>query len=89
MPLLLPRAYGSNILIGALLFTLVYGTAIFYWRDHIYGIKFDLPGALSQTLAMFFTEDNAGLVPTTPRGQFFVDSIYVVGSGDADLCALQ
>jgi phosphatidylglycerol lysyltransferase len=73
-------AQGIRVLIGALLFTLVYGTAIFYWRDHIYGVQFDLPGALSQTLSMFFTEDNAGLVPRTPRGQFFVDSIYVVGS---------
>jgi phosphatidylglycerol lysyltransferase len=73
-------AQGIRVLVGALLFTLVYGTAIFYWRDHIYGIHFELPGALSQTLSMFFTEDNAGLVPTTARGKFFVDSIYVVGS---------
>ena len=33
-----------------------------------------------QTLAMFFTADNGGLVPKTRFGEFFSDSIYAVGA---------
>lgn len=71
---------GVKVLIGALLFTLAYGTAGFYLLEHDYGVNFSLPGALFQTLAMFFTEDNAGLKPKTPYGMFFANSIYLVGA---------
>jgi phosphatidylglycerol lysyltransferase len=70
---------GLRVLIGALLFTLAYGTLGFYLHDRAYNMQFDLPKAMVQTLAMFFTEDNAGLVPRTRYGQFFVNSIYLVG----------
>jgi phosphatidylglycerol lysyltransferase len=73
-------AQGMRVLIGALLFTLAYGTAGFYLLDRHYQVNFDLPGALAQTLAMFFTEDNAGLQPTTRFGRFFADSIYLVSA---------
>jgi phosphatidylglycerol lysyltransferase len=72
-------AQGVRVLIGSLLFTLAYGTAGFFLLDRAYNVQFDLPGALAQTLAMFFTEDNAGLVPRTRFGQFFANSIYLVG----------
>ncbi len=72
---------GFKVLIGALLFTLAYGTAGFYLAaERHYRINFSFPEALIQTLAMFFTEDNAGLVPRTRYGRFFANSIYVVGA---------
>ena len=73
-------ARGVRVLIGALLFTLAYGTAGFYFLDQHYQINFDLPQAIAQTWAMFFVEDNAGLQPTNRFGAFFADSIYIVGA---------
>ncbi|MFB2969613.1 phosphatidylglycerol lysyltransferase domain-containing protein [Aerosakkonema sp. BLCC-F183] len=78
-------AQGIRVLIGALLFTLAYGTAGFFIMDGKFQvnkqpINFDFPGAILQTLAMFFTEDNAGLQPKTRFGNFFADSIYIVGA---------
>lgn len=70
---------GVRVLIESLLFTLAYGTAGFFILDRAYNLDFDLPGAMTQTLAMFFTGDNAGLEPKTRFGKFFVDSIYLVG----------
>jgi Uncharacterized conserved protein len=43
-------------------------------------VNFDFDRALFQTLAMFFTADDAGLVPKTRFAEFFADSIYGVGS---------
>ena len=71
---------GIRVLIGALLFTLAYGTAGFYILDGQYNINFSFTEAVLQTLAMFFTEDNAGLAPKTRFGNFFANSIYVVGA---------
>ncbi len=74
-------AQGVKVLLGALLFTLAYGTAGFYLVDQWpYDYNFSLPKALYQTLAMFFTEDNAGLKPRTLYGHFFANSIYLVGA---------
>lgn len=73
-------AQGVQVLIIALLFTLAYGTLGFFLLDGEYSTRFDFPEALLQTLAMFFTADNAGLEPTTQFGRFFADSIYSVGA---------
>lgn len=74
-------AQGVKVLIGALLFTIAYGTAGFYLADlRHYKVDFSIPEALVQTLAMFFTADNAGLEPRTHYGKFFAHSIYVVGA---------
>lgn len=76
-----PSIYqGIRILIGALLFTLAYGTAGFYILDGQFNVNFSFTEAILQTLAMFFTEDNAGLEGKTRFGQFFADSIYIVGA---------
>jgi len=77
-------AQGIRVLIGALLFTLAYGTAGFFFLDRLFKVdqhpvNFDLKDALFQTLAMFFTEDNAGLEPKNRVGEFFANSIYAVG----------
>jgi len=74
---------GIRVLIAALLFTLAYGTAGFIivkGRFFVNGkaVDFDFMGAILQTLAILFTEDNAGLETRSRFGQFFVDSIYVV-----------
>jgi len=73
-------AQGVRVLIAALLFTLAYGTAGFYLLDEQYQVNFNLSDAIFQTLAMFFTADNAGLVPRTRFAAFFINSIYVVGA---------
>jgi phosphatidylglycerol lysyltransferase len=70
---------GLRVLGGALLFTLAYGTLGFFLLDRHYATSFSLPQAVGQTLAMFFTEDNGGLQPTSRFGRFFADSIYIVG----------
>lgn len=70
---------GVRVLLGALLFTLAYGTLGFWLLDRHYTEPFDPLEAIAQTLAMFFTFDNGGLVPTTQFGRHFADSIYIVG----------
>ncbi len=71
---------GLRVLVGALLFTLAYGTLGFWALDRHFAAPFSLPEAVGQTLAMFFTADNGGLVPTSRFGRYFADSIYVVGA---------
>jgi len=73
-------ARGVRVLFGALLFTLAYGTIGFYLLDGKFSVNFDWGQAIFQTLAMFFTEDNAGLRPKTRFGDFFADSIYVIAA---------
>ena len=73
-------AQGVRVLIGALLFTLAYGTSGFFLMERQYKTQFDLWQALKQTLAIFFTGDNGGIEATTRFGSFFITSIYVVGA---------
>ena len=73
-------AQGVRVLIGALLFTLAYGTAGFYLMEKQYQNQFSLPQAVKQTLAIFLTADNAGLTATTRFGSFFITSLYVVAA---------
>ena len=71
---------GVRVLIGALLFTLTYGTAGFFLMERQYTSQFSLPQAAFQTLTIFFTTDNGGITATTRFGSFFITSIYVVGA---------
>ena len=73
-------AQGVRVLIGALLFTLAYGTAGFFLMERQYQTQFDLFQALGQTLAIFFTSDNGGIQATSRFGSFFITSIYIVGA---------
>ena len=78
-------AQGVGALVGALLFTLAYGTAGFYILDNHFKINgqpvnFGLSSAITQTLAIFFTEDDGGLQPIDMFAGFFINSIYVIGS---------
>lgn len=73
-------ARGFRVLIGALLFTLAYGTIGFYLLDGKFSENFNWGEAVVQTLAMFFTEDNWGLQPRTRFGNFFANSIYIIAA---------
>ncbi len=73
-------AQGVRTLIAAFIFTLAYGTIGFYYLDSKFSENFNWGEAIYQTLAMFFTEDNAGLVPKSPFAEFFANSIYVIAA---------
>ena len=77
-------AQGIRVFIAAILFTLAYGTIGFYILDGYFSINgqpvnFTFTGSVWQTLAMFFTADNAGLEPRRRYAEFFINSIYAVG----------
>jgi phosphatidylglycerol lysyltransferase len=77
---------GLRVLIGALLFTVAYGSVGFLILDgrfllHQQPVHFNLVSAAQQTLSMFFTEDNAGLQGRTKFSRFFVQSIYSISFG--------
>lgn len=71
---------GVRGLIWALVFTLAYGTAGFWFLDGQFQTNFNFRQAILQTLAVFFTADNAGLEPKTEFGAFFIHSLYIVGA---------
>ena len=71
---------GIRVLAIALAFTLAYGTLGFYWLDRHYSTTFRWGEALRQTLAIFFTDDNLGLQSTSRFGNFFINSIYIIGA---------
>lgn len=78
-------AQGVQVLLGSIVFTLAYGTAGFYILDGRFlvdgnPVNFGFFAAILQTLAMFFTEDNAGLQPQGRYAEFFANSIYIVGA---------
>jgi phosphatidylglycerol lysyltransferase len=71
---------GLGIVVGALLFTLAYGTAGFYLLDRHFSVHFGLVPALEQTVVMFTQYYDPGLEPLTGFGRYFAVSIYVVGA---------
>ncbi|MBE9011353.1 bifunctional lysylphosphatidylglycerol flippase/synthetase MprF [Pseudanabaenaceae cyanobacterium LEGE 13415] len=78
-------AQGIRVLIAAIFFTLAYGTIGFYILDGYFNINgqpvnFSFTESILQTLAMFFTADNAGLEPRRRYAEFFANSIYAVGA---------
>ncbi len=77
---------GLRVLVGAGLFTLAYGSIGFLilhdrFLLHHQPIDFHLINAIQQTIAVFLTEDNAGLEPTNNFSRFFVNSIYSISIG--------
>ncbi|MDJ0708366.1 MAG: phosphatidylglycerol lysyltransferase domain-containing protein [Leptolyngbyaceae cyanobacterium MO_188.B28] len=72
-------AQGVRVLSGALLFTLAYGALGFFLLNQHFSTTFGWRQAIVQTLAIFFTFDNAGLEPVTRFGRFFATSIYIIG----------
>ncbi len=76
---------GLLALLGALVFTLVYGALGFYILDRHFiingqRVSFSLITAMRQTAVMFTQFYNPGLIPTTRFARYFVSSIYIVGA---------
>ena len=71
---------GFRALVAALIFTLGYGTAGFYFLDRHFSVNFNFLAALRQTLVMFTEFYDPHLQPITGFGREFADSIYVVGA---------
>lgn len=71
---------GLVVLLVAVLFTLVYGTAGFYLLDRHFKVHYDFISALRQTMVMFTQFYDPGLHPLTGFGRYFGDSIYVVAA---------
>lgn len=65
-------------LVGALIFTLAYGTAGFFLLDKHFRVTFGLGDAVRQTIVMFTQYYDPGLEPITGFGRYFADSIYIV-----------
>ncbi len=66
-------------------FTLAYGTIGFYVLDGRFRVNgqptnFGWISAIGQTLAVFLTEDNAGLEPIGRYANHFINSLYLIGS---------
>ncbi len=70
---------GLRALAVAFLFSLAYGIAGFYLLDRHYSINFGFLAAVRQTVVMFTQFYDPGLVPITPFGRYFADSIYLIG----------
>lgn len=71
---------GLRVLIGAFVFTIAYGVTGFFLLDRHYNVNFGLWAALRQTVVMFTEFYNPSLTPVTRFGQYFADSIYMVGA---------
>lgn len=69
---------GLVVLGASLLFTLLYGTIGFYLLDRHFSTRFNLWGAVSQTVIML-TSFSTPEPPLTRFGRYFVDSIYGIG----------
>lgn len=69
---------GFYTLLGAALFTLLYGVIGFYLLDHQFKVNFNLSAAINQTFLMFTSFYNPGLEPITGLGRYFAASIYAI-----------
>lgn len=74
---------GLWAVIASIVFTLLYGVTGFYLLDRHFSVNFGLGAAIRQTVVMFTAFYDPGLlpVPITRFGQFFENSIYLVGAG--------
>ena len=71
---------GLLVLAAASTFTLIYGTAGFFFLDKHFKMQFGLLDALRQVVVMFTSFYNPGLEPITGFGRYFAFSIYMVGA---------
>ena len=78
-----PRFVSFNylVVIYAVVAVLAYGVLGFYFIDkRHFGIDFRLDQAITAVLKLFFLIDDKALVPRTPFGSRFEDSIYIAGA---------
>src|SRR5262245_37875417 len=73
---------GIRILLSALVFTVMYSVLGFYILDRHFKLHFWLWKAIRQTIVMFTEFYDPGLqsLPVTRFGNYFADSIYIVGA---------
>ena len=76
---------GLWVLLGAGMFTLLYGVTGFYLLDHHFSVNFGFWAALRQTVVMFTQLYDPGLEPVTRFGRWFADSIYAVSVASGGL----
>src|ERR1041385_6770785 len=69
---------GLNILLAALIFTLIYGVVGFYLLDRHFKVHFGFWDAVRQTIVMFTQFYDPGLQPITGFGRYFAASIYII-----------
>lgn len=79
---------GIIVLAAAFVFTLVYGTAGFYLLDRHLHQSYNLLQAIRQTIVMFAAFYNPAPQPVTSFGEYFVDSIYVIGAASLGFALL-
>lgn len=70
---------GIIIMLGALIFVILYGIAGFYLLDQEFSIHYNLGQAVSQTFLMFTEYKPPSIMPLTRYGRYFVDSVYIIG----------
>jgi phosphatidylglycerol lysyltransferase len=71
---------GLNILLAALVFTVIYGVLGFYLLDRHFKVSFGFWAAVRQTVVMFTEFYDPGLQPVTGFGRYFAASIYIIGA---------
>lgn len=71
---------GLNIMLAALLFTVIYGVLGFYLLDRHFKVTFGFWAAVRQTVVMFTEFYDPGLQPITGFGRYFAASIYIIGA---------
>lgn len=60
---------------------LAYGVfSLWILDERQFGIDFNLWGAITQSLELYFSLDSAGLVPRTPYANWLVDSFHLIGA---------
>lgn len=63
----------------AVIVTMAYGTIGFWGLEHQFELRYGLAGALRQTVAMFFSFVNTGVIPLSGHAEWFARSVQVVG----------
>ena len=72
--------HAGGVFAAAALFTLVYGVLGLNFLDRHFSIDFDWAQSVRQVWIMFTQFDAPDVVPITPFGRYFADSIYIVAS---------
>lgn len=74
-------SFNYLVVLYAVIAVLAYGVLGFYFIDkRHFGIDFHLDQAITAVLKLFFLIDDKALVPRTPFGSRFEDSIYIAGA---------
>lgn len=80
------RSHATNLrlsflaLLGSIAFALAYGTLGFWLLDmRDFGVNFSLLDAFENTLTQYLLLGNAELIPHTHYGEFFLQSLSIVG----------